>query len=237
MLENKLEDKNINKYFDGDFSPLFIASLLARPLPSGPINLVLKNICQKLITNHPDAFNRLEPIMGKKFIISPTDLQDDICVIFQNETIDAVIESSADADYDVKITGSMNALLSMLDGEQDGDALFFNRQILVEGDTEALLTLRNAMDSEDINLKEELVNTLGIFKKPAEIAVATGSKIYNLLERDMESIRKTLISPLTSRINAIEQENATLKAKISDFDKALRKAQNKIQSLSRKAER
>lgn len=44
----------------------------------------------------------------------------------------------------------------MVHGALDGDALFFSRDILIEGDTEAVLALRNAVDDAEIDLAGEI---------------------------------------------------------------------------------
>jgi predicted lipid carrier protein YhbT len=42
-------------------------------------------------------------------------------------------------------------LVGMLDGSYDGDALFFSRDLVIEGDTSAVLALRNALDDAEID--------------------------------------------------------------------------------------
>ncbi|NIR58454.1 MAG: sterol-binding protein, partial [Gammaproteobacteria bacterium] len=49
-------------------------------------------------------------------------------------------------ECDATIAGPMSAFLGMMHGEIDGDALFFSRDISVDGDTSAVLALRNAID-------------------------------------------------------------------------------------------
>jgi len=39
----------------------------------------------------------------------------------------------------------------MIDGTYDGDALFFSRDLVIEGDTEAVLALRNAIENAELN--------------------------------------------------------------------------------------
>ena len=47
------------------------------------------------------------------------------------------------------------ALLGMVHGAYDGDALFFSRDLVIEGDTAAVLALRNAMDNAELDLAAE----------------------------------------------------------------------------------
>jgi predicted lipid carrier protein YhbT len=45
--------------------------------------------------------------------------------------------------------------MGLVDGTYDGDALFFSRDIAVDGDIEAVLALRNAVDDASIDLLHE----------------------------------------------------------------------------------
>ena len=45
----------------------------------------------------------------------------------------------------------LHLLLGLLDGTQDGDALFFNRVISISGRTEAVLALRNAIEDAELS--------------------------------------------------------------------------------------
>ena len=52
----------------------------------------------------------------------------------------------------------------MIHGAYDGDALFFSRDIVIEGDTAAGLALRNAIDNAELDLFEEALDMLGPLK-------------------------------------------------------------------------
>lgn len=49
----------------------------------------------------------------------------------------------------------------MVDGKIDGDALFFSRDLMVEGDTEAIVVLRNSLDDLDVNIFDEMASSWG----------------------------------------------------------------------------
>ena len=51
----------------------------------------------------------------------------------------------------VRIAGPLLGLIGLIDGTYDGDALFFSRDLVVEGDVEAVLALRNAIDDAGID--------------------------------------------------------------------------------------
>lgn len=59
------------------------------------------------------------------------------------------------------IAGSFLTLLNMIDGKLDGDALFFSRDLVVEGDTEAIVCLRNALDDMEGSIVRDTASLFG----------------------------------------------------------------------------
>ena len=62
---------------------------------------------------------------------------------------------------DVRITGPLAALIGLVYGSCDGDALFFSRDRQIEGDMEAAVALRNAIDDAVIDIVAESVAWMG----------------------------------------------------------------------------
>ncbi len=74
--------------------------------------------------------------------------------------------------HDAAIAGLFFNLLEMIDGSQDGDALFFNRDLRVTGDTEAVVALRNALDDFEGSALESVIGSFGPLARPAALAVS-----------------------------------------------------------------
>ncbi|MDO8874807.1 MAG: SCP2 sterol-binding domain-containing protein [Pseudolabrys sp.] len=74
--------------------------------------------------------------------------------------------------HDAGIAGKFFNLLDMIDGSQDGDALFFSRDLRVTGDTEAVVALRNALDDFEGSALESVIGSFGPLAKPAALAVS-----------------------------------------------------------------
>ncbi|RMF14537.1 MAG: hypothetical protein D6757_06105, partial [Alphaproteobacteria bacterium] len=55
---------------------------------------------------------------------------------------------------DARVTGPLTALLNVATGAVDGDALFFSRDLMIEGDTALVVALRNAFDDAHLDLAE-----------------------------------------------------------------------------------
>jgi predicted lipid carrier protein YhbT len=65
--------------------------------------------------------------------------------------------------FDATIAGDLEALIDMLEGRADGDALFFARRLKITGNTETVVALRNTLDREEIDLRDEICAALGPF--------------------------------------------------------------------------
>lgn len=141
--------------------PTLGAALLA-PLPLAPLSLLLGRLARGMAARHPGLFGRLGAHAGKRFLIDPTDLP----MAFLLEPAPeaprvTAVRRGEGAGWDCRIAGPLAALLGMVHGTCDGDALFFAREIVMEGDTEAALALRNALDDAELDLCAEAFATLG----------------------------------------------------------------------------
>ncbi|MCP5208964.1 MAG: SCP2 sterol-binding domain-containing protein [Hahellaceae bacterium] len=59
---------------------------------------------------------------------------------------------SKNAFADVSITGNLNEFILLAAQREDPDTLFFQRRLMIEGDTELGLEIKNLMDSADLQL-------------------------------------------------------------------------------------
>ncbi|WP_193369387.1 ubiquinone anaerobic biosynthesis accessory factor UbiT [Pelagibius marinus] len=148
--------------------PLFPEPLrfLLRPLPLFPLRLALNRVVARFAAERPAIFRRLGSHAEKVYLIDAVDLP----FIFrlrpsaERPSIDLCRRAVSGArlgPWDARIAGPLAALLGMIHGSFDGDALFFSRDIVVEGDTEAVLALRNALDDAEIDLLSEAARLLG----------------------------------------------------------------------------
>jgi len=117
-------------------------------LPLGP---VLTHALRSLARRRPQLFERLGEHSSLHYFVDPVDLAFAFMVVPDAECslVRAVGKSEA-ATSNVVIRGPLMALLGLLDGSLDGDALFFNRIISISGRTEAILALRNAIEAAEL---------------------------------------------------------------------------------------
>ncbi len=143
-----------------------------RPVPLAAFRAGAKIILDRVVSRHPGLLKRLGPYRDKLFLIDPVDLP----FVFRlrlgpgRPLIDAG-PRRADAKYDARITGPLAALIGLVHGAYDGDALFFSRDLVIEGNTEAIVALRNAIDDAELDLVAETASVLGPFGDFAERTV------------------------------------------------------------------
>jgi len=227
-----LEPDNYNA--NDAFSPLLMAGLMIKPLPRAPLNRWLQYTIDHIQKNHPAILARLEQIASTVFLIRPTDFPHDFRLTIQKNHMSCQIEDEFMAPADVTICGPLLSLMAMMDGKLDGDALFFSRDLTIEGDTAALLTLRNAVDSDDIDLRAEIIASFGLLAGPAKAVLNVGERLYQNLSRNMGLIGQAITLPLSKRCEGLEYDNQNLRNRLDHLDKMLTKTQNRLQSLSRK---
>lgn len=132
------------------------------PLPLPLLQPLLRRAILKATQARPEIFARLGPQAGKRFLIDPVNLP----FVFllepdpQNPRLRAFRRWQS-TSHDARIAGTFLTLLEMIDGRLDGDALFFTRDLIVEGDTEAVVVLRNALDDLDGSIIDDIAQTFG----------------------------------------------------------------------------
>ncbi len=139
-----------------------------RPLPLLPLQLALGRFLQRVCSRNPQIFARLGPHAGKRFGIEPTDLPFAFVVEAVPPRPRLSVRRELPAELDARISASLASLLALLEGRVDGDALMFSRDLTIEGDVEAVLALRNAIDDTQLDLAGEIGSLFGPFGRSIE---------------------------------------------------------------------
>lgn len=119
----------------------------------------------ELIAAHPGLFERLGEHGNKRFAFVPTDLSIAYEIVPATAALRVMRQPSLPL-ADVTVKGPIVLLLALLEGQLDGDALFFARSIEIAGDTEAVLALRNALDDNQIDLPSAVGELAGPLRRP-----------------------------------------------------------------------
>ena len=177
------------------FSPILLAGIVARPLPLPLLQPFLSKIFTVLIHRHPGLFERLSDLTDPTFLIDPVDLPLAFVLDATPEHPSLTAGRKANKDVAAVIRGPLLTLIDLMEGRLDGDALFFSRALKIEGDTEAVVALRNAIDDAGINLTNDILESFGPFAPPARQALGLGGRIYARLRDDLELLRASSQTP------------------------------------------
>lgn len=141
--------------FRHDFRVPDLVSSALRPLPLLPLEIFLQQLTSSIVRRHPDILERIGRT-GLRFGIDPIDVPFVMEIELRDGSAGVRVMRSLDGrSLQARITGTLAALMGLVDGEADGDALFFSREIVVTGDIAAVLALRNAVDAAEITLLRE----------------------------------------------------------------------------------
>lgn len=141
------------------------------PLPLMLMQHLLGRTVRRIARNRPELFNRIGPHKHKSFLIDPVNMPFAFMLYPDPDKprLKAARRSNI-PDYDARIAGSFLTLLDMVDGRLDGDALFFSRDLVVEGDTEATVCLRNALDDLEGSIADDIA---AMFGPPGRVTLKT----------------------------------------------------------------
>ncbi len=135
---------------------------ILRPVPLWVYNPVLQAIIRHVARSQPQLFQRLGLHCRKNFLIEPSNLPFVLLLQPDPERLSLrAYRSRKGLNYHIRITGSFLQLLRLLDSRLDSDAAFFARDIVVEGDTEAVVCLRNALDDVEGSVASDIAAMFG----------------------------------------------------------------------------
>jgi predicted lipid carrier protein YhbT len=148
-----------------------IARLLP-PLPLFVLQPLLGHIVKTVALRHPELIARLGDNCKKRFLIDPNNLP--FFLLLQPDPDRPRLKAHSrgqDIEHDVHISGTLTTLLRMIDGQSDSDAMFFNRDLSITGDTEAVVALRNALDNLDATLADDVAACFGPLSRPVRAVI------------------------------------------------------------------
>ncbi|WP_235216164.1 ubiquinone anaerobic biosynthesis accessory factor UbiT [Ruegeria halocynthiae] len=167
--------------------PAALAAML-RVVPLAPLSLSLTVFSRRIAQNNPGLVQRLGEYDRTGFVLDPTDLPIVMC-LNPNGGLPKVTLCRQPSKGAARISGPLAALLGLVHGAFDGDALFFSRDLVVEGDTGAALALRNAIDDAELNLAQEATALSGPFARPVQQLIAFAERQTGLcLNRPEDSV-------------------------------------------------
>lgn len=201
------------------FSPVLLLGMALRPVRPALLQPVFDAMLRVVRSRHPDILERLEAYANRVVCIDPIDLPFVLLLEPNPEQPRLVVRRAIDPDEaHAVIRGPLETLISLAEGKVDGDALFFSRQLVIEGDTEVVVALRNAIDGAGIDLVADLTSCLGPFAGPARRVADAALDVVGHMRDNVETLRQSLIAPAVrdaklrdARLAALEDDIKTLR--------------------------
>src|SRR3990172_7277365 len=137
-----------------------------------PLERLAKFILRAALNRHPGIFDRLGHYARCRYLIDVKDTPFVLLLLPEEQDI-LVYRRAKRISADATIRGNFLTLARLAQGGGDGDALFFSRDIGIEGDTEAVLALRNALDDAALDIIEDGLEALGILGSPLRLGYKT----------------------------------------------------------------
>ena len=191
-------------------SPILLAGMALGRFSPAVLNPLLDAALSQMRRRHPQMFERLKALGSAGIQIEPVDLP--VVFLFRPGAklagLRAYRPEDAPSGATARIRGPYGLLIALLEGRLDGDAAFFSRALVIEGDTGVIMALRYAVDSGGIDIVEDLSRALGPFapwlRRPAELLRSA----YRHADRDLQMFAAALRTPFSL---AMRQQDVVLR--------------------------
>ena len=174
--------------------PVPLAKAVMSLIPAPALSRAIAVVMRRMMGRHPKLFSNLSSLTPARVHLVPTDMPHGfILAVGQNPVLFDVIGVGAqDGPPDAVVSGSLLALVDMLEGRVDGDKLFFSRDITIAGDTSVIVGLRNTLDREEIDLFAEITSLCGPFALPARAAIGMLDAVARKLKARLSTVHDSL---------------------------------------------
>jgi predicted lipid carrier protein YhbT len=201
--------------------PILPLSLALAVAPGGLVDAALDAMLAAALSRHRRLFARLAPLGPADILIDPTDLP----VVFRLRIDGArgALRSLprgriADPAPRTTVRGTFAALVELLEGRVDGDALFFARRLGVEGDTAPVVALRNALEADPVRIDALALAPLWPFDQIARPLAQHAMAAIREADRCLAALRRTIERPLAARLDEQEQALRGLAARLARLE-------------------
>ncbi len=179
---------------------------------------------------HRHVFERLGTYADKTFLIDPTDLPFAFLLEPRLEKPKIrTLKPETDVVADTTIRGPLAELIALMEGRVDGDALFFSRALIMEGDTEAALALRNAVDGEGIDLARDFAALFGPLAPVAAHAGGVATRAAQHFAQRTEILSTSLLGTVDKRSLANKRRMKELQTRIDELEHRLARKKVRVE--------
>jgi len=196
-------------------------SLIPPPILSRLVTL-LAHVMRRRHPRLVAAFARLEPAVVH---VAPTGARHRFAIAFDAGGVDIRLLPAADrSQADATIHGKLAALIDLLEGRIDGDAMFFTRHIEITGATDVVVAVRNTLDREEIVMRDEIAALFGPLGRPARRMARRFEAVIGGTRTQVAAMHASLHAAdapprdIGAECDALRAEVAALQTRLAKFD-------------------
>ncbi len=206
------------------FSPVLLLGMALKPVRPVVLQPIFDAMLKMIRRRHPDILERMADYGDRAVCIDPVDLPFVILLEPDPEQPRLTVLREVDpGSVTATIHGPLGMLIALAEGKVDGDALFFSRRLVIEGDTEVVVALRNAIDGAGIDLIDDISAELGPLARPFRAAAGAAAGLIGRMRDDFETLRSALIAPAVKDVDAQGMRIAQLETEIKQLRKTARR--------------
>ncbi|MBX5453987.1 MAG: SCP2 sterol-binding domain-containing protein [Acidobacteriia bacterium] len=213
---------------EAEFPVLLVSNALAllpAPILERGIGLLLAVLARK----HPRLFRTLAAHPPCAIGIEPIDLPHRFVLRYGGGFPSLIPTGTLDQPLNARVKGKLESLVGLLEGRLDSDTLFFSREIVITGDTETVLSLRNALERDSVDLFATAMALFG----PASGLVQHAALA---LERRLVKTRRRLMA-WHEALHAARREEASVAARCARLEAQLQEANARLAKLEARLRR
>ncbi len=133
---------------------------LLRALPDTLHSEVFARLFNHLLKGQYMA-EQLGDLEGKRLCLSITDSRSELLFVIRGQHFVRLPKREALAPWDVRIAGHLDDFWLLVTRSEDPDTLFFHRRLVLEGETETGLYIKNMLDALDFDWDAHFEAVLG----------------------------------------------------------------------------
>jgi predicted lipid carrier protein YhbT len=168
------------------------ATVLPRPLLDRLATAVMRGLAR----TRPTLLANLAALEPAVVSIAPIDLPYRFALAVGCAPPRLRIVDRGASPADAEVSATVATLVDLLEGRIDSDTLFFRRDLVITGNTQVVVGLRNVLDREELNVAEELGALCGPLRPPARAVAQALERVLDGLGQRIAAMHRTLHPPV-----------------------------------------
>jgi len=204
--------------------PVLLASQALTWLPAPVLARITPVLMRRIGRVQPRLLANLTAAPPQAILIEPTDVPHRFILRYGGAPPALDVVRGEPGPVSASVKGPLVALVAMLQGELDGDALFFSRTIAVTGDSNAVVTLRNLVDRDGLDVLLAATSLFGPFDRPARAAVRVVERQLGAVRNRVAAVHTALHAarhddrPEAAAIERVQAHIRTLEARLGRLE-------------------